>query len=279
MIDHSSLLRTVQVTPGYWRATIDNPPLNLLGPELLGAFTALIDQLEADPQAKVVVFDSALPDYFMAHLDLLRQDYPTDVGPTGLPPWPDFTTRLRRAPFISVGVLRGRARGVGSEFLQALDVRFASLEHAVIGQPEIGFGIIPGGGGMETLWRHIGRARALEVITSGEDYDAETAERYGWINRAVPDAELDQFVERYARRVASFDKEALTSVKEIINAQASAPRPEELMSTYTRFNELLFRPTVQARNAELATRGLQTPGDLEYSLGEHIGPADQPKQP
>jgi enoyl-CoA hydratase/carnithine racemase len=186
--------------------------------------------------------------------------------------WFDIVEHLRRARFITVGAIRGRARGIGNEFLTALDIRFASRENALLGQLEIGSGIIPGCGGIERLWRLVGRARALEIIASGEDYDADTAEQYGWVNRAVPDAELDAFAERFARRIASFDAEALRTIKEILNQEVPAAGPEDLAATHERFTHLFRREFVQERIRRGAKLSPEAILDLELSMGERIGP-------
>lgn len=261
-------VRAERVSPGYWRVTFDNAPFNLYDPEVEAALAEIVGRLEADPGVKVVVFDSALPDFFMAHLNLGRFGEFDD----GMPVWFDIVSRLGQARFISVGSIRGRARGIGNEFLTALDVRFASRENAVLGQLEIGSGIIPGCGGIERLWRLTGRARALEIIASGEDYDADTAERYGWINRAVPDTELDAFVERFARRVASFDIEALPAIKQVLNEEIPPPSRQSLAATHTRFARLLARQSVQERFQQAAKLSPQTAFDLELNMGERIGP-------
>jgi enoyl-CoA hydratase/carnithine racemase len=263
-------LRIEQPSPAYWRVTIDNPPINLFDPDVVAGLRQLVDRLEEDPEVKVVVFDSADPEYFMAHIDLLRVDEPQAPGPTGLPAWPDITTRLERAPFVTVGSVRGRARGVGSELLLALDVRFASLERAVFCQPEVGFGFVPGGGGLERLPLVTGRARALEIIVGCEDFDAATAERYGWINRAVPDAELDAFVDRFARRVASFDRNAIALAKQIVNERGHLTTPTDLVSTYDRFGVLLTEPATQARAARFLAAGLQQRSEFELNLSDHL---------
>ncbi len=264
-------LKITKYSAAYWRATIDNPPLNLFDQEMSDALVALMDELEKDKEIKVIVFDSADPDYFISHLDVLRAaTMSLDPGPTGLSPWPDFALRLGRAPFISIGLLRGRARGVGSEFLQALDMRFASLEKAKLCQLEMGCGLIPGGGGMERLPLLIGRARALEVISSADDYDAATAEKYGWINRAIPDAELDEFVDRLAKRISGFSKKAITAAKELIDKRTSIARVEDLAATQKIFFDLLSSTETQARIAVLFEKGLQQRGDFEYNLGEQI---------
>src|SRR5271169_2439611 len=229
----------VQVHPrtaAYWRVTFDNPPINLHDAEVVAGLKDLVDRLDADPLVQVVVFDSANPDFYMAHIDLVRRyEVGQEPGPTGLPPWPDILTRLEHAPYITVGSVRGRARGVGSEFLLALDIRFASREKAIFCQPEIGFGFFPGGGGLERLPLVTGRSRALEIIAGGEDFDADTAERYGWINRAVPDADLDAFTGRFASRVAGFDREALTTAKEILNLRGQLASGADHQATAARF--------------------------------------------
>ena len=223
---------------------------------------------------KIVVFESAVPDYFMAHLDLLRVgELSLTPGPTGLSPWPDVAYRLERAPFVTVGLVRGRARGVGNELLMALDLRFASREKAVFGQLEIACGAFPGGGGMERLPRLVGRARALEIIAGGMDLDADTAERYGLVNRALPDAELDAFVDDYARRVASFDGAAIAAAKALLNQRSGLPAIAELAATQTEFFAALARPESQARIARLFERGLQQPGELELRMGSYLGEA------
>jgi enoyl-CoA hydratase/carnithine racemase len=261
----------------YWQVTFDNPPLNLYSPEIVAAMRALIDELESDEQVQVVVFDSAVPDFFMAHLDLLRTDeIDRSPGKTGLAPWPDFATRAARLPCVTVASVRGRARGVGNELSMAMDVRFASKEKAVFGQLEMSCGAFPGGGGLERLHLLAGRARALEVIVSGDDYDADTAERYGFINRSIPDAELDDFVDRFARRVASFDRDAIAVAKRRLNELGGVPAPADLALTERLFFSLLERPAAQAMVSTLFERGLQQYGDLELNTGDEIGPARVP---
>ena len=265
-------LQLTHHSPTYLRVTINNPPLNLFDPELSDDLQELIGLLESDVQIKVVVFDSAVPDYFMAHVDLARvAELSTAPGPTGLSPWPDVALRLQRAPFVTIGLLRGRARGVGSEFLLALDMRFASRERAILAQIEVGCGIIPGGGGLERLPRLIGRARSMEAIIGGEDFDADTAERYGWINSSIPDGALDAFVERLALRIASFDREAITAAKQLINARTGLPSTQEIIESQTIFFKAAARPSTQARIGEMLASGLQQPGDFELRLGELLG--------
>ncbi|WP_239106691.1 enoyl-CoA hydratase/isomerase family protein [Streptomyces rubrogriseus] len=259
-------VRAEEHSPGYWRVTFDNPPLNLYDPEVETALAEAVDRLESDPGVKVVVFDSAVPEFFMAHLNLGRV---AEFG-KGMPTWFDIVGRLGTARFITVGSVRGRARGIGNEFLLTLDVCFASREKAVLSQLEIGTGIIPGCGGIQRLLRLTGRSRALEIIVSGEDYDADTAALYGWINRAVPDGELDAVVDRFARRVASFDTEALRAVKEIVNEEAPLHSPAELTATHERFAGLLAREAVQERLQQSAKAPAEVIYDLELNMGERL---------
>src|ERR1700723_3085090 len=202
-------IRLDRRSSAYWRVTIDNPPINVMGPEMVRQFQEVINAIEADEQVRVVVFDSAVDDYFLNHSDFLAklEDLTAmPAGPTGLPPWPDFLVRLTRVPVVSIALIRGRATGNGSEITLACDMSFASREKAIFSQWEVGVGLVPGGGPMARLPRLIGRNRALEVLMSSEDIRADRAEAYGYINRALPDAELDAFVEALATRIAKFDK-------------------------------------------------------------------------
>ncbi|MCI3953822.1 MAG: Enoyl-CoA hydratase/isomerase [Burkholderiales bacterium] len=265
-------LKITERSDTYWRVGLENPPLNLLDPELLTELQDAVTRMESHPTLAVVVFESLLPDYFMAHLDLARLDeFDTRPGPTGLSQWPDVTTRLEHAAFVTIGMLRGRARGVGSEFLLALDLRFASREKAVLGHPEVGIGLFPGGGALERLPPLLGRARALEVILGCDDYSACTAQRYGWINESVPDAELDAFVDRLACRLARFGRDTLGRAKSLLNARCRPPAAADLRETQERFQAHLQRPAVQAKLRQSFERGLQTDGLLERNFGSLLG--------
>jgi enoyl-CoA hydratase/carnithine racemase len=266
-------LTVTKHSPTYWRVTLNNPPINLYDRQLVEHLQALTEQLENDDEVNIVVFDSADPDYFIAHIDLMGIDkFSLEPGPTGLAPWPDLVSRWQNASFVTVGLLRGRARGVGSEFLQALDIRFASREKAVLSQIEVGTGVIPGGGGLERLPLLIGRARALEVIIGADDFDADTAALYGWVNRAIPDVEIEGFVERFATRVASFDHKLIATVKDIVNQRVERPTNEQIIATQNKFFEIAEWPETQKRLSSLFERGLQTRGDFEMNLGAMLGP-------
>ncbi len=181
-------------SPGYWRVTLDNPPINVMGPTMVLQFQEVINAMEADVDLRVVVFDSAVDDYFLNHSDFeadLEDLTSLPAGPTGLPPWPDFLARLPRAPVVSIALIRGRATGNGSEITLACDMSFASREKAILSQWEVGVGMVAGGGPMARLPQLIGRNRALEVLLGSDDIRGDQAEAYGYVNRALPDAELD----------------------------------------------------------------------------------------
>ncbi|ANJ12061.1 MULTISPECIES: enoyl-CoA hydratase/isomerase family protein [Streptomyces] len=259
-----SPFRVVQRSASYWRVTFDSPPINLVTFETFAALGDLLDRMDADDDLKVVVFDSADPDFFLAHFDLVPPEQPY-TGPT----WLDVAARMARSRVITIASVRGRARGVGNEFLLACDMRFASRERAVLGQPEVGAGITPGGGAPERLPLLVGRGRALEIIAGADDFDAETAERYGWINRALPDAELDAHVDRIATRIASFDRRPLAEVKALVN-RSTLPSESDLKAGQDTFRASLAWPEAHARISQLLQRGMQQRNDVEYRLGDHI---------
>jgi enoyl-CoA hydratase/carnithine racemase len=265
-------LRLTRQSPAYWRVTIDNPPINVMGPEMVRQFQEVINALEGDENVRVVVFDSAVDDYFLNHSDFLAKlDDLTALppGPTGLPPWPDFLVRLTRLPVASIALIRGRATGNGSEIALACDMSFASREKAIISQWEVGVGMVPGGGPMARLPQLIGRNRALEVLLSSEDIRADQAEAYGYVNRALPDADLDAFVEALATRISRFDKWAIANTKRLVNT--SLPPDVELGAAWDACIASLGRPASQARIKALMERGFHKAGDVENRLGYHVG--------
>jgi enoyl-CoA hydratase/carnithine racemase len=259
-------------SPAYWRVTIDHPPLNVMGPTMVGQFHEIINALETDEQVKVVVFDSAVDGYFLNHADFdagIEDLTAMPPGPTGLPQWPDFLVRLTRAPVVSIALIRGRATGNGSEITLACDMSFASQEKAIISQWEVGVGMVAGGGPMARLPQLIGRNRALEVLLSSQDIHADQAEAYGYVNRALPDAELDAFVDALATRIAGFDKWATANTKRLVNT--SLPPDVELGAGWDACMASLGRPAAQERIKALLARGFHKPGDVEERLGYHIG--------
>ena len=259
--------------PAYWRVTFDHPPLNIFGPETIPQLNEIVTELETDEHVKVVVFDSAVEGFFLTHYDFLAKlEDSTSLppGPTGLQPLPDMLVRLSRAPVVSIVSIRGRATGVGSELSLASDMRFASREKAILSQWEVGAGLVPGGGPMARLPRLIGRGRALEVLLGADDIRGDVAELYGYVNRSLPDAELDAFVDALARRIASFDKQAISETKRLVNL-ASLPADAEIAPEWDAFIASVGRPSTQARIKKLLERGFHKPGDVENRLGYYVG--------
>jgi enoyl-CoA hydratase/carnithine racemase len=260
-------------SPTYWRVTFDNPPLNIFGPQALPELDAVVTALESDDDVTVVVFDSAVDGFFLTHYDFVAKleestSYP--AGSTGLQALPDMLARLSRAPVVSIASIRGRATGVGSELALASDMRFASREKAILSQWEVGAGLVPGGGPMARLPRLLGRGRALEVLLGADDIDGVVAELYGYVNRSLPDAELDGFVDALATRIASFDKQAIAETKELVNVN-SLPTDQEIAPEWDAFLAALSRPAAQTRITTLFERGFHEPGDVETRLGYHVG--------
>ena len=261
-----------KVVPAYWRVTIKNPPINLYDPEMFAELNVLMNTIDGDKEVKVVVFDSANPDYFIAHYDLERGEViPDQPGAAEFSAWPKFVTRLAQSRVISVAKLRGRARGHGSELALACDMRFASKEKAVLAQVEVGVAVVPGGGATEWLCALAGRSRALKIICGANDFDADTVEKYGWVNRSIPDAELDAFVDDFARRVASFELRALELAKKLVNARAGVPSEANRWGSNQFFLGTTTWPETQARIGKLMDKGLQQEGDFERRLGHHVG--------
>jgi enoyl-CoA hydratase/carnithine racemase len=259
--------------PSYWRVTFDMPPVNIFGPKHLPQLGAIITEIETDPEVKVVVFDSAVEGFFITHYDFLaplEDSLAIPPGPTGLQSLPDMLVRLSRAPVVSIASIRGRATGVGSEVALASDMRFASREKAILSQWEVGAGLVPGGGPMARLPRLMGRGRALEVLLGADDIHGDLAERYGYVNRSLPDAELDGFVEALAMRIASFDKQAIAETKRLVDV-ASLPPDAEIKPEWDAFLAALGRPAAQTRIKALMARGFHRAGDVENRLGFHVG--------
>src|SRR5437588_950931 len=266
-------IRFVRRTSSYWRVTFDNPPLNIFGPETIPELNEIVTALETDEDVKVVVFDSAVEGFFLTHYNFLAKLEDTTSllpGPTGLSPLPDMLVRLSRAPVVSIASIRGRATGVGSELALASDMRFASREKAILSQWEVGAGLVPGGGPMARLPRLMGRGRALEVLLGADDIHGELAERYGYVNRSLPDGELDGFVEALAMRIATFDKEAIAETKRLVDV-ASLPPDQEIRPEWDAFLASLGRPASQNRIRALMSRGFHRAGDVENRLGFHVG--------
>src|SRR5215813_12728267 len=260
-------------SPAYWRITINHPPLNIFGPDTIPQLNEAVIAVETDEHVKVVVFESAIEGFFLIHYDFLAKIEDTTSlppGPTGLQPLPDMLVRLSRAPVASIALIRGRATGVGSELALACDMRFASREKAILSQFEVGAGIVPGGGPMARLPRLMGRGRALEVLLGADDIPGDLAERYGYVNRSLPDSDLDAFVDALAIRIGSFDKRAISETKRFADV-ASLPPDFEIAPEWDVCFAAIMRPAAQERIKKLMERGFHKPGDVEDRLGYHVG--------
>jgi enoyl-CoA hydratase/carnithine racemase len=272
--------KITRVTPAYWRVTIDHPPFNIYGPESMPMLNNVVTQIEKDPNLKVVVFESAVPGFFLTHYDFiapLEQTTSMANGPTGLPPLPDMLVRLSKSPVVSIVKIRGRATGVGSELSLASDMRFASREKAILSQFEIGAGFVPGGGPMARLPRLVGRGRALEILLGGKDINGELAERYGYVNRALPDAELDKFVDDLARRISTYDKQSIGEIKNLVNA-ASLPPDKDVGAEWPAFLSSVQRPAAQHNIKRLLEMGLQKKPEIEIHLDKYTGEVNLPEK-
>jgi len=253
--------------PEVWTVTFRNPPINLLDEQSINELSALVSSMERDANLKVVVFESADPDFFIAHYDVSR----VTLGgsePTG-DQWRDFVLRLSNAAVVSIAKVRGRTRGVGNEFILACDLRFASREKAIFGQPEVGVGLIPGGGALEWLPRIVGRSRALEIVLGADDLNAETAERIGMINRCIDDSKLDAQVDAFVVRLTSFDKQALKAAKRLIN-RVGVPAPADFEESNRAFAEAVTWPGVRARRAKVIPLGDGQRSEFELNLGKAV---------
>lgn len=247
------------------------PPMNLLGPELVRDLVSLIQQAEADDAVQVLVFKSADPDYFISHVDVTRiAEYRAEAAKlTGEASIALLFRHLSASRLVTIAQIEGRVRAAGSEFVLACDMRFAARESAIFGQFEPAFGQLPGGGGVQHLTRLLGRARALEVMLSAEDYDAELAERYGWINRALPADALGDFVSALAHRIAGFPAAGHVAVKDRVNAIALAPA-DDFRRDSDLFGEGVRKPEAQSRIQAAMQRGFQT-RDAEMALARMLG--------
>jgi len=265
-------LRITRSSPAYWRITFDNPPLNVMGPQFVREFREIITAIEADGDVKVVVFESAVEGFFLNHSDFnadLKDLTGMPQGPTGLEAWPDILVRITRMGVVSIAMIRGRATGNGSELALACDMSFASREKAKLSQWEVGVSLVAGGGPMARLPRQIGRQRALEVLMSSDDIGGELAEAYGYVNRSLPDSELDGFVDALARRIAGFDKWAIANTKRLVNA-ASLPPDVEIAAGWDACMTSIGRPAAQDRLKAFFELGFHRPGDAEDRLGSYL---------
>ena len=257
---------------GYCRITFDHPPINTITATTVAELAELVGLIEQDPDLNVVVFDTANPEFYLAHYDTEHDPAKTaalGVGPTGMHAWLDLLVRLSRASVVSIASIRGRARGAGSEFILACDLRFASRETALPGQPEVGLSVVPGGGPMARLSRLVGRGRALEILLVADDLDGTRAEQYGYVNRVIADDQLDDEVDQIASRLARFDHDAMARTKSYVD-HVTLPPNSEFPPALAEFFEFLGRPEQQPQSARLEALGLNTDSDFERSLGRRV---------
>ncbi|MFD7446802.1 enoyl-CoA hydratase/isomerase family protein [Streptomyces sp. NPDC059909] len=260
-----------EVSPSYWKVTFSNGPINLIDVDTIEQLAALVDRIEQAPDLTVVVFQSANPDFFMAHFDFLADGARVAAmkpGPTGLHPYSDNLIRLSKVPAVTISAIKGRARGAGSEFTLATDIRFAGPQ-AILGQFEVGVGAVPGGNPTGRLGRLVGRGRAMEILLGADDFPAELAAEYGYVNRVLPEGELDDFVDAFARRIAGFDKVAVAETKALIDASTPIP-DEEFGSALSVYFRTAGRPENEPRVRRLFELGLQKPDGIELDLGKQV---------
>lgn len=275
----SSTIRVERLSASIAKVHFFNAPINFIVPETIAALNEAVKVLSKDEQIKVVIFVSDMKGYFFNHFD--TNQFPAFLGQRGAdnrPLWVELITNLSNAPFVTIASIRGRTQGGGNELTLAFDLRYASKEKAVFDQPEVGIGLFPGGGGTDMLTQLAGRDRALEAYLSSDDYSAELAEKYGWVTRAMPDALLDGFVERMARRLASFDKDALVTTKQRIN-QTVFPKEAERLVSYAAFMQSLSWPGLQQRLPVFGKMyqdlGLEK---VESNMGYYIGAGNKQLQ-
>lgn len=274
-----STISVESISPAVRKVKFANAPLNLIVPETLSALNQAVQRLSEDEQVKVVIFTSDVDGYFFNHFDMAEfPNFLKQTGSDARPLWVELISNLANAPFVSIASIHGRTQGGGDELALAMDLRYASKEKAVFNQPEVGIGLFPGGGATGHLARLAGRDRAIEALLSSDDYSAEMAERYGWITRAIPEAQLDGYVDQLAHRLATFDRTALTTTRRHINAVA-APGESERLATYAEFAKSLAWPGLRQRMpvfAKIIER--DGPAKVEGKLGHYILEGNQQLQ-
>jgi enoyl-CoA hydratase/carnithine racemase len=258
-------------SPTFWRVTFNNPPINVIGLEMMNDLKTLLTELESNDTVNVVLFDSADPDFFIAHYDVEVDNDEAEAlpSPTGYTAWVDITVRMSKLDAVTIAAIRGITRGAGSELVLAMDMRFASLEKARLAQVEIALSAVTGGGAGGRLPSLVGRGRTMEILLGGNDFDGALAERYGYVNRALADVEFEPFVTGLARRISGWDHSAIVQVKDFVNEYTRLPDAE-----FPRHSDAYWaavsQPHVGARVSRLLDAGMQQRGPLEYELGRDI---------
>lgn len=258
-------------SPTFWRVTFDNPPINVIGLEMMNDLKALLTELEHNDTVNVVLFDSADPDFFIAHYDVAVDNDAAEAlpSPTGYTAWVDITVRMSKLNAVTIAAVRGITRGAGSELALAMDIRFASVEKTKLAQVEIALMAVTGGGASGRLPSLVGRGRTLEILLGGEDFDGALAEKYGYVNRAIPDDEFDDFVTAFARRVSGWDHRAIVEVKGFVDKYTRLPDSEYPLHSDAYWSAV-SRPEVGGIVTRLLSNGMQERSPLEYDLAERI---------
>jgi enoyl-CoA hydratase/carnithine racemase len=263
----NDVVRLHEVSAGFFVVVIDNPPFNLVDSQVFAGLQSVKSFAEDSANdVRVLVFESANPEFFVNHVGLDISDEGVSEPVEIHHEWPAFSHWLSSSPVVTIVTLRGRARGFGCEFALSTDMRFASKENARIAMLEVGFGALPGGGGLEWSQVLAGRARAMEFILSSDDFDADTAELYGLVNRSIPDAELDAHVYRLARRIASFNPAGVAMAKSYLTKRQAIPLPADLADTGAAAGGLLLTDAGQAVVARLMSRAGGVPFDYQVEL-------------
>jgi enoyl-CoA hydratase/carnithine racemase len=266
-------------SPTFWRVTFNNPPINVIGLEMMRDLKALLTELEQNDTVNVVLFDSADPDFYIAHYDVTVDNDEAETLPkaTDYTAWVDITVRMSKLNAVTIAAIRGITRGAGSELVLAMDMRFASLEKAKLAQVEIALMAVTGGGASGRLPSLAGRGRTMEILLGGEDFDGGLAERYGYVNRAIPDAQFEDFVNDFAKRVSGWDHRAIVEVKEFVNKYTRLPDAEYPLHSDA-YWAAVSRPEVGGIVERLMKNGMQERGPLEYNLGRDIAGIAQGQQ-
>ena len=274
-----STISVERISPSIAKVHFSNAPVNFIVPETLSSLNEAVKELSKDENIKVVIFVSDVTGYFFNHFDTSEfPNFLSQVGANAKPLWVELITSLSNAPFVTIASIHGRTQGGGNELTLAFDLRYASKEKAIFDQPEVAIGLFPGGGGTDMLTRLAGKDRALEAFLSADEYNAELAEKYGWVTRAIPDTQLDGFVEKMANRLASFDKTALITTKRQINGVA-LPKEADLLNSYAEFTKSLSWPGLQQRMPAFGKMyqevGLEK---VESNMGFYLGEGNRQLQ-
>lgn len=261
-------------SPSFWRVTFNNPPINVIGLEMMRDLKELLTELESNDTVNVVVFDSADPDFYIAHYDVTvdndeAEGLPKTPATAGYTAWVDITVRMSKLDAVTIAAIRGITRGAGSELVLAMDMRFASLEKARLAQVEIALNAVTGGGASGRLPSLVGRGRTMEILLGAEDFDGALAERYGYVNRAIPDAEFEAWVTAFATRVSGWNHGAIVEVKDFINKYTRLPDAEYPLHSDA-YWDAVMNPSVGATVGRLIEGGMQERSPLEYELARDI---------